>query len=114
VRRTSLVVCLSLALSACGSSGTNDVQNAILACRSFATAECNVEAACQVGVDANSCIQLLEARDGCDAVTCGTYTYSPTAAQRCLTDLKNQSCQDSNANLSPASCAQNLICVPPA
>jgi hypothetical protein len=109
VRRTSLVVCLALA--ACGSSGTNDVQNPILACRSFATAACNRLSQCQAGVDVNSCTQLLENADLCDAATCGTATYSPAAAQQCLNDLNNQACQDSVNNVPLASCQSGAICV---
>jgi hypothetical protein len=116
VRRTSLVVCLSLGAAACGASGTYDVTSPILACRSFVTAECTRLSQCEPdqAIDISSCTQLLEAKDICDATTCGTSTYSPSNAQTCLNDLLNQSCQDSENNVSPPSCAVNLLCIPPA
>ncbi len=116
MRRLRLVVCLSvgLAASACGGSGTNDLSNPILACRSFATAACNRLSACEPGqVEVDSCIQLLQANQNCNLAGCPTQTtYSGAGAQECLAAYQNQACQDSQNNVTPPSCAQSNLCVP--
>jgi hypothetical protein len=104
VRRLCLAICLSVAVAACGSTCTTDLTNPITACRSFSCAACSRLNDCEGGIDVNSCAQLLENQADCNTANCGTGTYSGTAAQQCLSDLKTQSCQDSENNLNPTSC----------
>ena len=107
MRRLCLAFSLSLTVAACGSTCGTDLSSPITACRSFACAACTRLNTCRGGVDVSSCAQLLENQASCNTANCGTGTYSGVAAQMCLTDLTNQSCQDSEGNLNPASCNTN-------
>jgi hypothetical protein len=104
VRRLRLALCLSVTLAACGDTCTTDIENPITACRSFSCAACSRLNQCEGGIDVNSCAQLLENQADCDTANCGAGTYSGVAAQQCLNDLQDQSCQDSQNNINPASC----------